>query len=391
MATTISHEIPEFGSGEGPFETLRMGTESAILRSLIMLVDPSVSAPITEEALQGDRDFVRRGVPLDKVMRGIHLGHAGMAHAFMAACETLVPAEQRPAQMRHLSSMLFRFINGFSSHMAEEYLAEHDRWVTSTAAAREATVRAILAGEAVDVEAAARMLDYPLAREHIALSAWFDRPTGTSSAELQRAAVGFLRGCQATATLVVPIGRTGLWAWGSRGAWLDDAVPPAGSLPVRDNIRLACGSVGTGVAGFRQTHEEALLAARLAQANPRPDTQVVRYEDIEVAALLSADLPRARRFLQRELGPLAARTEQAAELRETLRHYLASGRSLKAAAEQTHVARNTVAYRVKRAQQLLGHDIGARRFETETALHLVSVLGPAALTPAEAPESAPAW
>lgn len=391
MATTISREIPDFGSGEGPFETLRMGTESATLRSLILLVDPSVGNPITDEALQGDRDFVRRGVPLDKVMRGIHLGHAGMAHAFMAACETLVPIEERTGQMRRISAMLFQFINGFSSRMAEEYLAEHDRWVTSTAAAREETVRAILAGEAVDAEAAGRTLAYPLKSEHIALYAWFDPPTGASSTELQRTVVTFLRSCRAATTLVVPIGRTGLWAWGSRTTSHEETLLHALQPAARDNIRIACGSPGAGLEGFRQSHQEALLAARVAQLNPRREVPVVRYEEVEVAALLTADLSRAQCFVQRELGPLAARTEHAAELRETLWHYLASGRSLLAAAEQVHVARNTVSYRVKRAEQLLGHDLAPRRFEVETALFLASVLGPDLLTPGEPPEDTEAW
>ena len=40
MAVSIIEQIPEFGGGEGPFETLRMGTESSTLRSLVLLAAP---------------------------------------------------------------------------------------------------------------------------------------------------------------------------------------------------------------------------------------------------------------------------------------------------------------------------------------------------------------
>ena len=82
MATRIIAEIPALGGGEEAFQTLRMGTESATLRSMLLLVsnDPA-RIGVTEEALEGDRDFVRRGVSLDQVLRGIRLGHSLMATA----------------------------------------------------------------------------------------------------------------------------------------------------------------------------------------------------------------------------------------------------------------------------------------------------------------------
>lgn len=378
MAARITSEVPELGGGQGPFETLRMGTESSALCALLMLADPGGRAPITDEALQGDRDFVRRGVSLDKVLRGIRLGHADLAHAMMNACEALAPPEERAEQMRRVSDTLFCFIDGFSSRMTEEYMAEHDRWVTSRAAARQEAVRAILAGEPVGAEAAGRTLGYPLTREHLAITAWCDPVTGADITELQQASVDFLRHQGCTATLVVPTGRTGLWAWGSR-ALPQAATDGRGTAPGREDVRIACGSFRSGVAGFRASHEEALRAARVARLNPRPGMSVVHHRDVEFVALLSNDLPGARRFVQDELGPLAEDTPQAEQLRETLRHYLQAERSLMAAAEQMHVARNTVTYRVKRAQQLLGHDIARRRFEVHAALETAHLLGSAVL------------
>ena len=130
MATRIIAEIPALGGGQEPFETLRMGTESATLRSMLLLVsnDPA-RIGVTEEALEGDRDFVRRGVSIDQVLRGIRLGHSLMAHGFLEAAADLVDEPLRAVEMKRTSNLLFEYIDDFASSMATEYLTERDRWV----------------------------------------------------------------------------------------------------------------------------------------------------------------------------------------------------------------------------------------------------------------------
>jgi DNA-binding PucR family transcriptional regulator len=70
-------------------------------------------------------------------------------------------------------------------------------------------------------------------------------------------------------------------------------------------------------------------------------------------ALATAEPEHARWFVQDVLGPLASEGDRMRELRETLRVYLAEEHGLRTAADRLHVARNTVTYRVKRAQELL--------------------------------------
>ena len=55
--------------------------------------------------------------------------------------------------------------------------------------------------------------------------------------------------------------------------------------------------------------------------------------------------------------------------------YLDNERSLSAAAEALHVARNTVAYRVQRAEALRGHEVGVRRMQLQAALALLEEFG----------------
>lgn len=99
---------------------------------------------------------------------------------------------------------------------------------------------------------------------------------------------------------------------------------------------------------------------------------MTHYADVELVVLLSQDIELARNFITRELGPLAEPTPAAGELRETVAAYLAFDRSLVKAAEQLHVARNTVAYRVKKFENLTGRDLKDRRLELELALRLAA-------------------
>ncbi|MEU0227250.1 helix-turn-helix domain-containing protein [Streptomyces sp. NPDC006284] len=383
LARTITREVPELGGGPDPFETLRMGTESAVLSALLLLARVPGGAAVPDEALLGGREFARRRVGLGSVLRGIRLGHASLSRAVMDACRDLVPDADQADEFRRLSDTLFGFIDEFSSRMTDEYLAEHDRWVTSGAAAREEAVRVILKGDPVKEEAVTRILGYRLEARHLAVIAWRDTHLGLPGTELQQAAADFLadHGCQPH--LLIPVGRTGLWAWGNTTAECPVTCAETGSTSPT-GIHIACGTVREGLEGFRQSHHEAEQVARLIRMNPRKGGAAVHYRDVDVTALLSDDLAAAQRFVHDELGPLAVDTPHGEQLRTTLRQYLLCERSLTTAAARLHVARNTVTYRVKRAQELIGHDLTGRLLQVMTALETAHVLGEAVLQPAGA-------
>ncbi len=82
----------------------------------------------------------------------------------------------------------------------------------------------------------------------------------------------------------------------------------------------------------------------------------------------------AKTFVTRELGPLAQQSRAASDLRQTLAAYLDTERSLIRAAERLHVARNTVAYRVRKAEDLLHRDLHDRTTELQCALRLAAML-----------------
>ena len=91
-------------------------------------------------------------------------------------------------------------------------------------------------------------------------------------------------------------------------------------------------------------------------------------------ALLGADLDHAQGFVADELTGLAKDDPYSADLRRTLLSYLDMG-SLVAAAREMHVYRNTVVYRLKRAEQILGRPVSAHSHELHAPLRPASRLG----------------
>ena len=151
--------------------------------------------------------------------------------------------------------------------------------------------------------------------------------------------------------------------------------PPLEELVGRAAITVGIGGPAAGLAGFRQAHAEAERAAVLADSvAPAASGRILRYRDVELVALLAADMTMARAFVTREVGPLAQRSRAATELRQTLAAYLDTERSLTRAAEHLHIARNTVAYRVRKAENLLHRDLRERTTELQCALRLATFL-----------------
>jgi DNA-binding PucR family transcriptional regulator len=127
-----------------------------------------------------------------------------------------------------------------------------------------------------------------------------------------------------------------------------------------------------GVAGFRLTHLEAIAALAVAE---HYDAPVIRYEDVEIACLAAGILSDDARaaFVRRELGGLVGSDQATQRLRDTLRAYLKQGGDATATGELLRLHANTVRYRIRQAEQRLGHGINQRRVQLE--LEVICVLG----------------
>ncbi|WP_338146678.1 PucR family transcriptional regulator [Streptomyces boncukensis] len=387
----IVAEVPHLGGSPAAVEMLRRGNEATTVRALsILMGSPAAVAPVGEATLEGIREFVHRAIPLERVLQGVRIGHAATTEAFLRACTELVDPDRVVEEVTAVSRELFCYVDDLSDAMIRTYLAEHEVWSTSAAAARAGLVRSLLSGDAaeatVDTDEASRALGYNLRRTHEAVVVWSDAPDAGSA--LQAAAIEVLRARGATATLAVPMAAGRLWAWGavpdSGGVRKDGAGKTIADALAGRQLQAAFGTPGAGVAGFARSHHEAQRAERLERLRRHAGRRVrpvTSYADVAAIALLATDLEAAADFVRRELGALAGPSATMEALRTTLYHYLGAERSLVEVAGRLHVARATVTYRVKRAQEVLGHGLDDRRFALHTALALAEELGDAVLTP----------
>jgi DNA-binding PucR family transcriptional regulator len=374
MAGSILEAIPELGV-DGVVQEMRRGCEAVAVQMVAALAeeDLDLSHVLTPEVFGGPAEAVIRGVGIEHILRSIHIAHAYAHRQFVEAASQHLEPQERFAELRRISEELFAITDLLTAGMSAEFSRVQAAWLTSSAAMRMEVVDDILSGAEVSLDRAARVLSYDLTRRHTALVVWAGAAAQVGPGVLESTASQLLRESGHSAVLVLPVGQRRVWAWGStiRGAsapLVDVSYEPA------DGVRVAAGLPSTGLSGFRSSHSQALEAARIGMAS-KQTRWMWEYGDVDMLAMLMHRDDIAREFVRRELGDLAAPDEATAVLRATLKCYLDNERSLSAAAEALHVARNTVAYRVQRAEALRGSEVGVRRMQLQAALALLEEFG----------------
>ncbi|MDF1706196.1 MAG: helix-turn-helix domain-containing protein [Aeromicrobium sp.] len=377
MTEAMLAAVPELAVPDVEVE-LHRGSVAVVLGSLLELHTSGGLANLeVPEILLGPAELVGRGIGIEHMLRSIHTAHAVGMRAMMDECARLVPPELRFEESRRVADVLLELTGSLLDVMTQEFAEAHVAWSATSSAVRRELVQEILdpAGPGVTAGDVRSVLGYDLEAHHLAVVLWADVSSEVSAPVLESSARALVRRAGATGTLVVPVGRRQVWAWGSRTV---DGVFEVTPADVPDGVRCALGVVGRGRDGFRTGHRQAMEVVGVAEHSVR-DARLFRYADLELVCIAARDLPSARAMVQRELGALGALDDATTELRETLTCYLAVERSLNRSAEALHVARSTVAYRVRRAEELRGAPIEERRPQLQVALMLAEELGPQVL------------
>jgi DNA-binding PucR family transcriptional regulator len=103
------------------------------------------------------------------------------------------------------------------------------------------------------------------------------------------------------------------------------------------------------------------------------------FADVAPLALMSGSTELTRAWVIETLGALADDDGHHSMLRDTLRVFLQESGSFVAAAERLTLHKNTVRYRVGKAEESLGRPVGEDRLQIELALLASQWLGPAVL------------
>jgi len=99
-----------------------------------------------------------------------------------------------------------------------------------------------------------------------------------------------------------------------------------------------------------------------------------RYRDISLRALATANIEQARAFVARELGGFAAGDDTTRRLAATVRTYLDENGSRGRTAKRLSIHENTVSYRLRQAEELLGRSVDKRTLELRVALALADLV-----------------
>ena len=326
------------------------------------------------------RTLARRGLDVTVLMKLVRFGQAVFWPAIMETAERTV--ESSSARMRLLQVVFERFGNYVETLLDDTvtvFQLERDLRMRGTQARRQELIESLIAGEEPGIDGASRVLGYELRRSHTALALWDVRGSHEALDRLEVLSREIGSALGARRTLSTPSSSRGLWAWlstdGPPSGAERDAVAALTGLP---GLRAAIGQPGSGLAGFRRSHEEALAAQRIALIVGR-DELVTWYCDVEIVSLLSYDARGARALVARELAGLTGRDSQSEKLRRTSLAYVRCGCSATAAGRELGVHTNTVRYRIEQAEEALGRRLGDRELRLQLALMLVESVGSSVL------------
>ncbi len=367
-AAHIAAYLPEFGSGEPG--ALVVATCQANANSIIDGLARNVAIPAvapTVEVRQLTRELARHGLQLPAVMRAYRIGAQFWTEHWAAAVRRRVRAgDDAVAIAQAGTSFMFGWLDQISERVAEEYREEAERIGRERSLAHLDDVRRALADPDLDQAATSARLGYHLHGRHLALVLRHE-PSGTNpDADARR----FAEAITPARPLIVRIDVRTTWCWVS---YPGDERPKVPAPPAA--LTAAAGRPRFGLAGFRESHREALAALRVADLARRGPGTLTYYDDVAVAVICSADPDRCRAFVRAQLGGLTGDDAATRRLRATLAEFFAANSNYRATAARLGIHHNTVRYRLQRAQQILGHPLGERRLALELALHLAASLG----------------
>ena len=370
-------ELRERDDGELREETWS-SCESNVLQVLRLLMSgagpDAIVMPV--EAAEWARSLVRRGITLAALLRAYRLGHAWFWDRWTQLLhDRLLDAEAFIEAQECSSAFLFAYIDHMSAVLVEEYGSERERVVRGAEQLRAETVRALLGGEpdrrgGRRRPAGLRAASPPRRAARLGARQRAARPRarrarGGGGARSGRAARGAVRRRERRRLV-----RSVRVAAGSSRSM--PMRPRRGSSSRR--ARRGTGSTASGARTTRRCRPRASRRWRATRQRRSPATTG------SSSSRCSPPISRARERSSRAgSARWHRRSEPAARLRETVLALLVAGGSATRVAKQLFVHQNTVAYRVKRAEELLGRRVTDDPVELTCALALVAVLGAAVL------------
>lgn len=386
LAAMMAREIDQLDSDPKLVEMLEAsvhGNVSTIIHVLANDIPVDHLQPTTA-AVEYALRLAQRDVPSNSLVRAYHLGQNSVMRRCYQMIEDLhLDADDAMAVTRHVSDVIFGYIDWITLYVFEAYEDERRRWFGAEGNVLSSTVHQVLDAPEPNVRAFETETGYRLGQRHLAVILWTADDDPQDLRLLDRVARDFAaRMLSEGPPVITAVDRSTVWAWiplGERSGGVESSdIAARVDLPPR--IRMAMGLPASGVHGFRRSHQQARSAYAMATL-PGAPSQIVGFGDrgVAVVSLLAQDLESTRAWVCEVLGGLADDTPNAAMLRHTLSVFLSTKESHLHTAEQLNLHRNTVKYRIGKALAETPPD--RDRLDLAVALLVCEFLGTAVLRP----------
>ena len=379
----IVREIPQL-RGDKRVLTLLEASVGENVATLLHVIQhgielENVHAPAAAEEYA--RRLAQRGVPASALLRAYRIGAARFQDWCLEELgRSTDNASIVSAAALRIAEITSAYIDKVSEEVLSAYEAGKEGWLRNRGVARAARVQALLRGERVDVASSEAILGYRLRQYHVGVVCWSDKAAsgGGALGGLEQATAEMARQAGLEGRpIFLPQDESSAWAWLPLGS--KDAFPSRYSAGAESGTRFALGVPGSGVSGFRRTHEQALGAHAVALAAGGSGQPMTSFADVAPLALMSGSTELIRAWVIETLGSLADDDGHHAMLRDTLRVFLQESGSFVATGERLTLHKNTVRYRIGKAEESLGRPVGGDRLHVELALLAAQWLGSAVL------------
>lgn len=357
---------------------LAAGMRRATRSNLLHWAEANVRSPgapvppnLGKEPLSIARDLVRRGLS-ESALHTFRTGQNAAQQRWVSIAFSLT---RDPDELREFLELTLKSISDYNAAniaaVSARMQAERDELTRGTHAERRATAALVLEGAPIPVERAESILGYSLGNVHRAAIVWSEA-ADSDMGVLENAAVALAEIAGTPRYLSIVASASTLWLWLPIGAEralarLESAAPATGG------VRIALGSRGVGIEGFRRSHLDALTAQRML-ARLESKTRLVSFDRVRLVSLIAADREGAEFFIRDTLGELASADP---DLLASVELFLEEGCNASRAADRLSVHRNTLLRRLDAADSLLPRPLQDNRIHVGVALELLRWLAPA--------------
>ena len=375
--------LPDLLDNSEALEGIRASTEASIRDFAEVLrsgADPVKAVKLGSATVDYALDGAQHGVPLTTLMRSYRLGHAATSrHLRAILAKHAADADELTSATDLCSAWLFAYVDTALCLVEDVYVTERERWLRSAAASQAEAISTILSGQPIDIDVAGRRLRHDLRRVHVAAIAWLDtHEEGRNTLALLEAAIRDIAAAIGNQRpLIQPLGTLSIAAWistSSRGALQG---PRRAAVPERDGTGCPRRDRRTrarhrGVSrqpcrGARSAADRAAGGPPRGQHHPLPRHRPARAGHRE-------HRPGPRTSWNASWVALASRDDTTRRLAATVRTYLDENGSRGRTAKRLSIHENTVAYRLRQAEELLGRSVDKRTLELRVALALADLV-----------------